>query len=225
MSEPGRDDIVVRVIGDRDAAPAAVLMEESGRTIAGFRSRASYRSLCRDALVDPRAVVVVAESDGRLVGYGVGFIDWARYRRSYARRHPVHALLMLGDRLLATVRKKERGDLRSPTDLPAPPGVRPAGASGRSWRDSSPKIAKFADIFVIGRSRGRGIGPRLVGALFAELARRGATRVDCRTDIRNAATLRMNEKVGLKMEMTGVNSLFGTRDLGPPDEEIPDDHV
>lgn len=225
MTEHACDEIVLRALERGDVHAAARLMEASGQVISGMRTARAYRTLCSEAVLDPRVVVVVGDCRGRLVGYGVGFIDWRRYRRSYGLRHPLLAVSMLAERALASIGLGRRSDSRRLTRLPAPPGVRPAGASGRSWRDSSPEIAKIAEIFVAAECRGQGLGSKLVLALYRELAARGARRVDCRTDIRNAASLRMNDKVGLLMEMTGRNALFGTRDLPASSEDTSDDQL
>lgn len=227
MRGDDRRGITFRLIEERDVEAAVDLMEASGQVIAGMRTRAAYRALCRDALSDRRVVVLLADAGGTLAGYGVCFIDWRRYHRSYALRHPSAAARLLCERVFARVPRRGAGDTRRRTRLPAPPGVRPAGASGRSWKESSPAIAKIAEIFVVERFRGRGLGERTLRVLFAELARRGVARVDCRTDIRNTSSLRMNEKVGLDMETTGLNSLFGTRDIVDDDLEGDgtDDHV
>ena len=84
--------------------------------------------------------------------------------------------------------------------------------ANRSWKDSSPTIAKSEHTAVSKDARGRSIGLKLQFYAFKILKERGVTRVDNTIAFDNIPSIRMNRKAGWRFSMT-KNYLFGTIDL------------
>ena len=84
----------------------------------------------------------------------------------------------------------------------------------RSWKDSSPTIAKSLHTCVSEHVRNKSIGLKLLFYTFKILKDRGVSRVDTmiRIDNSNISSIKMNRKAGWKFSRTG-DYIFGTIDL------------
>jgi len=215
-------DIRIRLLREEDVEQTARLIAAGGTTISGLADAGVFLPVCRDALGDRRVVMVLAVRAGEPVGYAFAVSDWQEYWRGFARRNPGIGLRVAWSRLADRVGIGSSSGARRPTDEATPEGVVPVGTTGRHWGESSPTIGKVIDVVVDPSCRGGGIGGKLLRAMFAELAARGVTRADCRTEIDNASSIRMEIKAGWTMEMTGTRSLFGTIDLERDPDGEPD---
>ena len=82
----------------------------------------------------------------------------------------------------------------------------------RSWKDTSPTIAKSEHTAVSKDARGRSIGLKLQFLTFKVLKERGVTRVDNTIAFDNIPSIRMSRKAGWRFSLK-KNYLFGTIDL------------
>jgi len=59
-------------------------------------------------------------------------------------------------------------------------------------------VAKLDDVSIAGHARGQGVGGRMLGALFDELARIGVARIDCGCHRDNEGAWRFYERLGFR---------------------------
>jgi len=187
-------------------------MQQSAFPISGLSSRRLYRAMCMDALRDNRILIGVAELDHRVAGFLVVIVDWRAYWRAFMRRHPLVGITILWRRYM---RRRGRESLwqkmtdeqrRRVEEIVSPE------PSGRSWSDSSPKIAKGVFLHIDSAYRRRGLAVELYRYLFDLLASRGVIRCDAKVDVVNARAFPLHLRMGYRLERAG-DSLFATIDL------------
>jgi hypothetical protein len=77
----------------------------------------------------------------------------------------------------------------------------------RSWKDSSPKIAKIVITAVKKTERRKKISLGIGDFLIAELERRGISRVDTLIDPRNTPSINLSHNLGFDFEKEGKQLL------------------
>ena len=183
----------------------------------GVGSQIVFSAVCRDALHRNDVIIAVAKLDNVVVGYSVKIIHRSRYWKSFIFRYPV-----LGAKLLSKMScKRIKLSCKRITEFfqakhqPVKQSIKDLVnivPTNRSWRDSSPTIAKAEHTAVSKDARGRSIGLKLHFYTFKILKERGVTRVDNTIDFDNIPSIRMNRKAGWRFSLT-ENYLFGTIDL------------
>lgn len=138
--------------------------------------RAFLRAYYRGVLEFDAGELLVAEQDGRPVGFAAGFVDPDRFYRRMAARGwrfvpPLATGLARRPWLLGRVLRRGRSVGMRGRSRPS----RPADVSG----------CELASLAVLPTARGRGIGRRLVAAFLEAARRRRADRVRLTTDARH----------------------------------------
>jgi len=192
--------ITVRSVEKGDWRAFRRLLEEFKPRIAGLRSPVSYRAVFSDAFKTRNIVIIVAEAGGGLVGFSVAAIDWKRYQRRFALRHPLvataSACKKLVDGLRVSLRKRGGADAGSEAADASVPDE-------KSWGDSSPEIAKVIYTGVSENARNRGIATDMARYRTGLLLKMGVRRVDALVSPHNSAVIRLNEKLGYRLQRSG----------------------
>jgi len=207
----------VRTVERRDRRAFCRLLDEFKPRIAGLRSPLTYRAVFSDAFTSPHIVIVVATDGDELVGFSVAAIDWNRYQRRFPFRHPLAAMASLAKRLVDRLRVALRRSGGAPGDGGDgdPIGSAAGGAIARSWRESSPDIAKVIYTGVARGTRHRGVAYAMAVHRMRLLGERGVRRIDAIVWANNTAAIRLNERLGYRAERHG-DVYFMSRSLVPP---------
>jgi GNAT superfamily N-acetyltransferase len=201
--------LTYRLAAEADGPRLLALLAELRVPVAGSTSPAAQRALVR-ATGDARLVLMLAESDARLAGVGIGVLDPQRFWRALALRNPV----LVMERIPALIRRRLRrratqaGEAADPAGLAAllsPPSTLDSATS-------SPAIGQVALVLLHPDLRRRGDSPAFLRALLDELHRRGATRMVARIARSNIASVRMCRAIGVSVEDRGA-TLFATAQL------------
>jgi hypothetical protein len=181
--------------------------------IAGLHSEKLYDAICADALSDKRIVIVVAEKQSRLIGFNLTIIDRNRYWRLFIVKHPLFALQIALHRFLRLLKVSP---VQKVTHSADPKDIRQyitTIPSGRSWKDSSPEIAKLVMTALLKEHRGKRISVGFGAYVLDVLAHHNVRRVDTKIDPHNIPSIRFTYGLGFTIERTGER-LFATIDLG-----------
>jgi ribosomal protein S18 acetylase RimI-like enzyme len=207
------------LIKEDDITEVCGLMKAANATFAKIQSPEIYAAICSDALQRDDVVLVVAKIDNTVAGYSLNVIDRRRYWRAYFFRYPVLAAKIANNLLLKQIKLFQRVKHQSTSLDHSLEKFLNIVPTKRSWKDSSPTIAKLLHICVSENARGRSIGLKLLFYAFKILKDRGVSRVDTmiRIDNNNISSIKMNRKAGWKFSKTG-DYLFGTIDLNKTSE-------
>lgn len=203
---------VYRLLQKRDLTDVLKLMRQSAFPISGLSSRPLYRAICMDALRDNRMLIGVAELDRRVVGFLVVIVDWRAYWRAFLFRHLLVGSAILWRRLMRQRSRESLWQKMSAEQRRQVVEVISTEASGRSWSDSGPVIAKGVFLHIDPACRRRGLAVDLYRYLFDLLASRGISRCDAKVDIVNTRAFPLHQRMGYRLERVG-DSLFATTDL------------
>jgi ribosomal protein S18 acetylase RimI-like enzyme len=201
--------VTVRTVEGRDRRAFCRLLDEFRPRIAGLRSPLTYRAVFSDAFVSPHILIVVATDGGKLVGFSLTAIDWNRYQRRFALQHPLLATLSGLKKVLDGVRVALRPLASGRTDAVGA-GIEADGMNDRSWRDSSPDIAKVIYTGVTRAARHHGVAYAMARYRTELLRELGVRRVDSIVAPNNAAAIHLNEKLGYRAERRGAVLLMST---------------
>ena len=161
--------ITIRLIAKSDLEGFLGLLDEFNPRIAGLRSRLAYKAVFEDSLGTDNVLIIVAEHEGRLVGFTYTVIDWKRYKRRFIVRHPFVAFVAIyrrvGDKL-AALRAARRDAAKDPE------------VKNGYWIESSPEIAHVFYTGVSADFRRRGIASSIARFRLDLLKKRGIKRVD-----------------------------------------------
>jgi hypothetical protein len=190
-------------------------MEEIRPEIAGLFSRSMYTAICRQALVDERLVVTVAEDQGKLIGFTINIIDQNRFWISFLKKHPLLASRIAFRKFLNLMGLGVSARRLEPTQLEIINKYITPGPSGRSWKDSSPRIAKAIFNGVAEQYRGsRTVGKELLSYRKEVLLERGVKRADGIILMHRIASVKLLHKQGGPIEKIGKgDKLFVSVDL------------
>lgn len=205
-----RGDLRFVLSQHREAFPDNVM----GRMGSMFLRR-YYRSF----LAGPFAVAVVAERQGRPVGYLVGILDTRRHRCLLLRRHgaalavalfagfalhPVLVTRIMASRvskaLASKLAARDQGSDRDPAD----------GGDGGVGSESGP-VAVLSHVAVPESSQRRGVGRRLVDFFVAETRAAGCSEVCLATLDDVDGAWKLYERLG--WELTSTRRTFDGRPL------------
>jgi hypothetical protein len=204
------------LVKKEDIAEVCKLAKETNYFFpGGMGSQILFLAVCKDALHRNDVIIAVAKLDNVVVGYSVKIIHRSRYWKSFIFRYPV-----LGVKLLSKMSCKRITGFFQAKHQPVKQSIKDLVnivPTNRSWRDSSPTIAKAEHTAVSKDARGRSIGLKLHFYTFKILKERGVTRVDNTIDFDNISSIRMNRKAGWRFSLTD-NYLFGTIDLAKTSE-------
>lgn len=171
-----------------------------------------YRAIGKDVLRDPRATMLVADSEDRLAGYVIAVTDWRVFWRSFLLRHLLCAAVIAFKRAKAGILSSSKRS--TPKDEPEEHWCLSEPTDTRSWADSSPVIAKILHVGVDSQFRGRGIGSGLYREILGTLAARGVRRVDACIDRGNVRSLQLHAQTGWRIHRVH-DGYFATIDLKP----------
>jgi ribosomal protein S18 acetylase RimI-like enzyme len=205
--------VTIRSVQKGDWPALRRLLGEFKPRIAALRSWITYRAVFTDAFSTRHIVIIVAEADGKLVGFSVTAIDWKRYQHQFPLRHPFVAALSAAKKLTDGLRVWLRGDSRAGED-----DHEVSDSDEKSWGDSSPHIAKVIYTGVTGDYRNRGVASDLARYRIELLRKIGVRRVDALVSPRNAPAIRLNEKLGYRVQNSGTVLLMSL-ELGAEESE------
>lgn len=189
----------------------------AGASFARGTSLELFQTLCRDACQyrqPPCLAVVVAEAEGRLIGYVITHIGGPFYFRAFLQRHPLVAGKLLWKRWARRWHKRGRTLAQARATNSAKlllPFVKTSGLQ-RAWDEPGMHIARVQHIGVHPEQRGSGVGRQLYQQLFVSLRRYGVTRVDANIDLANSASLWLHERTGWQVYDDG-DHFYATLDL------------
>lgn len=159
------------------AAVAAIHSERIGEGFLVTLGPRFLTRLYRRVARSPRAVLLVAEADHRVVGFVAATTSTRQLYAEFLRRDAIPACLAAAPRIVR-----------------APRRVWETLRYGTSDHDLPP--AEILSIAVAADSTGTGIGSALMGAVMAELVRRGVTAARVVTTVGNQAAVGMYERAG-----------------------------
>jgi glycosyltransferase involved in cell wall biosynthesis/ribosomal protein S18 acetylase RimI-like enzyme len=186
-SIPGNDNgTKLRHARDTDATALARLHRRTlpGAFLSSLGER-FLRELYRALIEDPKAVALVVERDGRVVGLATGARSVRRLYRRFYGRHALKAAIAAGPKL---VRPEVLRRVRETAAYP----VVSNGLTG----------AELLSICVDPSARERGIGRRLADEVIRSLGELGAREVKVVVDAANEAGNRFYRAVGFRLERT-----------------------
>jgi len=199
-----------------DIDKVTLTMKELQPNIGGSRDPSMYRSLCHEALLDKRVVFIVAEEQSKIIAFYLAIIDRNRWRITFMVRHPAIVTQMVFkrafNRFLKILKKVFGKTTGFETNMPDISMFVTPSLTNRSWKDSSPKIAKLLFDGVAVNQRGRHIAKKLTEYMFKALAERGVSRADGIILLHNIAEIRVVHGLGFNIYRHG-DSLFVTKDL------------
>jgi|WetSurMetagenome_2_1015567.scaffolds.fasta_scaffold30453_1 hypothetical protein len=208
---------IYRVINKSDIDGVLTLMDEMKPNIGGSRDPSLYSAMCQEALTDKRVVIVVGEEDSKIIGFLLAVIDRNRWRMSVICRHPWIVIKMIGDRALNKLKKRfieeepEKRDIENNRqDISR--YINPA-ATTKSWKDSSPEIAKLLFICVREGDRRKRVAHGLFRSMMDALAERGVKRADAIVLLQNMPSIRFSHGIGFNMYIQDGH-IFQTKDIG-----------
>jgi ribosomal protein S18 acetylase RimI-like enzyme len=206
------EELICRLIQKKDYPEIIKLMKDSNIPVAGLYCTSIYTAIYHQALTDDRIVFGVAEYDGKLIGLIIAIIDWNKFWTSFLTKHPLLALHILFVRL---IRKAGIGVIKSDYDseqLKAIEKYLTTSIANRSWKDSSPQIAKAIFISVDPKYRGQKIGLELNRFRDKVFVERGVTRYDGWVEMHRIPQIHLLHKTGFLIERRG-DKFFVSKDL------------
>jgi len=197
------NEILFRQLEDGDIPNVLKLMIEISPNIGGARYPSLYHALCRESLIDKRVVFIVGEEQSDIVAFHIAIIDRDKWRKSFMMRHPLILARMAFSRIYHTLRRVVKKAIHQTKGLPKPIAniddfVTP-GNTNRSWKDSSPKIAKIIFTGVAESQRGKRIIKSLYEYRDQVLAKRGVKRVDSVILSDNIKMIRASVRLGVSV--------------------------
>jgi len=203
---------IYRLLEKNDYPQIVELMKKSEIPIAGLYCRSIYTAVYRRALIDDRIVFAVAEYESKLIGLVIAIIDWNKFWLLFLLRHPLLALLILFRRLLRKVGIGVTESHYDPEQLKTIEKYLTTSIAGRSWKDSSPKIAKAIFISVDPKYRGLKIGLELNRFRDKIFIERGVKRYDGWVEMHRIPQIHLLHKTGFLIEKRG-DKFFVSKDL------------
>jgi ribosomal protein S18 acetylase RimI-like enzyme len=171
-----------------------------------------YSAICGDSLKDDRLTIVVAVLGRDLLGFSVTISDWKRFWMSFWLHHPLLSLRIIFSRCMGlrkALAEQEEPDVSK--RLPIEDFLSPISPN-RSWKDSSPHIAKIIYTGVNPAFRGMGIATGIRTYEMKLLSQRGVRRFDGWVNPSNLAAIQLNSDFGFRIERH-ENLLFVTIDI------------
>ena len=201
-----------RLLNKKDLPEIFDLMEKMKVPIAGSSSQMIYSAICHDGLFNDGLVFVVAEEKNFLIGFSFAIIDWFHYWKIFLIRHPLIAVRIAGSRFMKMIRTIRHSNPHKNAEKDVINKYITSSCSKRSWKDSSPKIAKIGYTAVVKSYRKRGVGKGLEKYLLDVLAKRGVRRVDAWISKSNLPSIRLQHKLGYGIEKNAIG-LFASIDI------------
>lgn len=201
-----------RLANERDYPQVIDLMEKSNFTIAALNSRSIYNAVYRQALKDDKVVFGVAEYEKKLIGLIIAIIDWNKFWLSFLLEHPLLLLQIAFKQLLKKLGVGVSKVDYDPEQLKTVEKYLTNSIANRSWKDSSPIIAKAIFISVDPEYRGLKVGldlNRFRDKIFIE---RGVKRYDGWVELHRVPQINLLHKTGFLIERRG-DKFFVSKDL------------
>jgi hypothetical protein len=203
-----------RILEKRDFEGVLELMKAIKPDIGGRRDPTFYYALCCEALVDKRVVLVVGEEQSKIIAFLLAIIDPNRWLISFMIRHPLigieRALNISYDRFIKLFKnksEKKTEDLENSLQKYIKPN-----SSNKSWKDSTPEIAKLLFDAVAESHRGRHIAKGMREYMLELLAKRGVRRADGTILYNNISSIHVSYGSGFDIHNLG-DQLFVTKDI------------
>ena len=209
---PNSKDPIYRLLQKKDCPEVIDLMQKSNIPVGGLYCRSIYKALCRQALKDKRIVFGVVEYEFKLIGMIIAIIDWNRFWTLFLLRHPLLALRISFRRLL---RKAGMGVAKIDYDEEQLKTVEPYltnTLADRSWKDSSPQIAKAIFLMVDPEYRRLKIGLGLNRLRDQILMERGVKRYDGWVEMHRIPQIHLLHKTGFLIDRRS-DKFFVSKDL------------
>ena len=207
---------IFRMLKKEDMESVLQLMQDLQPNIGGSRDPSMYRALCHEALIDKRVVFIVGEEQSKIIAFYLAIIDRNRWRLAFMLRHPLIVTQMTFKRAFNRLMKisRKRSGKTANLDMATPDISKYVSPSttDRSWRDSSPQIAKILFDGVAVSHQGRHIATGMRDYMYKVLAENGVRRVDAIILSNNIRPIRVAYKLGFNIYMEG-GSLLVTKDL------------
>lgn len=203
---------ICRLVEKKDYPQIIDLMQNSKFSIAGLYSRSIFNAIYRQALTDNRIVFGVAEYENKLIGLVIAIIDWNKFWIFFLLGHPLLALHILFRQIIkkagiGVIKKDYNSEQLNTIEKYLTTSI-----SERSWKDSSPQIAKAIFISVDPKYRGLKIGLDLNRFRDKVFIERGVKRYDGWVEIHRIPQLNLLHKTGFLIEKRG-NKFFVSKDL------------
>ena len=203
---------ICRLVNEYDGPQVIDLMQKANFTIAALNCRSIYDAIYRQALKDRKVVFGVAEYEKKLIGLVIAIIDWNKFWLSFFLGHPMLSLHILVRQLLKIcgvgVAKRDY----EPEQLKTVEKFLTTAISNRSWKDSSPQIAKAMFISVDPEYRGLKVGLDLNRFRDKVFIERGVKRYDGWVELHRIPQINLLHKTGFLIERRG-DKFFVSKDL------------
>ncbi len=205
--------IQFRTPAPTDVETLSRLMEQHSITMAGLSGKSFLHAVVADATTGERVNIVLADSDGRIVGWSIALINPRSYWKSFLFFHPI-----LGARVIC---RRVRFRLAAYREIPGAANLDsdPFGEtqwlqrSTVMWGSSCDSVAKHIDITVCSPLRNSGIGCQLQQAHLESLRACGVKRVDAVISKGNVPSVKFHIKLGWSLVRTDEQTLYITKDI------------
>jgi GNAT superfamily N-acetyltransferase len=173
-------------------------------TIFRVQKKAVYRALIQEVLKAENVYGLVAEEEGKLVGFITAATNWRNFKRGFAFAHPYIIILILFRILRSLFRgwfkneiPRSHGlDAAAPIKNPAIIECLPADYNSGERSDD---VAHIIQSGVDSSHRGKGLGTGLHAAMQKYLSAQGISRIECQIDEGNIGSVIMHERTGWTM--------------------------
>lgn len=215
LEKSAAEGALCRVLIKNDYPQVIDLMAKSKIPFAGLYSKAIYRAIYREALVDKKIMFVVAEHKKKLIGLVIAIINWKVFWVSFLLKHPILACQIVYNKLKKKMLHSAPKNEKPHITIEQMNEIRQYltdSIKDRSWDDTSPEIAKAIFISVDPEYRRSGIGLKLNKYRDKVLIERGVKRYDGWVQAHRIPQLHLLHKTGFFIEKRG-NSFFVSKDL------------
>lgn len=183
LAQRETDDVRVRTATIEDVPTIARLHREG--IVRGFLSQLGdpvLELLYRAFVEDPESVVLVAETEGRVVGFANGHLSIGRFYRRFFRRYGLRTVGRIGARLFRpSVLRRALETARYPRSVERLPE------------------AEWIAISIDPATRTRGLGATLTRGVIDGLCALGAGEVKTTVEAANEPVNRLSRKLGFEL--------------------------
>lgn len=200
-----------RLINKLDYAEAVEFLGEAKTPIAGLRGKRAHKAFCRYALSSKDAIFIVATNKNRIVGFSITIINWKIFWKTFFLKNIPLFFEMIFVRLIQKIKiDKNRNNLKPNQEIDR---FLTQKKLDRSWKDSSPLIAKVLYVAVKDSYRKQGIGKALYDYRNQILKKKGIKRLDSKINSRNIAPIKLAYNEGRMIIREDSGMLFTSLDF------------
>jgi len=203
--------ISYRLINTPDYNEIVDFLGESKTPIAGLRSKRVHKAFSRYALYSQDVIFIVATDDKKIVGISITVINWKKFWKTFFIKNFYIFVEMIIVKLIRKIRFDKTGHCSKTYE--EIDQYLTKKKLDRSWKDSSPLIAKVLYVAVKDRYRKQGIGKALYDFRNQIIRKRGIKRLDSKINHQNIAPIKLAYNEGRMIIRESDGMLFTSLDI------------